>query len=364
MTTGSILIVGGYGVVGSRIAADLATDFPDGVVVAGRNQERADARAAEIGHGVRGRRIDITQPATIDAALENVSIAVNCIDQPERGLLRAAVKRGLAYTDIAPHLTELGRGAAYERIHAAATESGARILLGAGIAPGISNVMVRALADKIGGATSIETALLLSADDVMGPGSFDYMLQELTMSFDTHVDGTDRRMRAFTAPRIVDFPPPVDARRAYLFPFSDQVLYPRTLGARTVETRLAITPARISRLLALLVTTRATHLVATPPVRAVLGRIRRDCAGRPDALYAVRVDVTHNDRTAHATLTGLGQAHATATSTAALVRSLDDGEISQPGAWMPEQVITPARFFTRLAAAGLQVAMSDPVPAR
>ncbi|MGW5723394.1 saccharopine dehydrogenase NADP-binding domain-containing protein [Amycolatopsis sp. NPDC003865] len=361
MTTGSILVVGGYGVVGSRIAADLATDFPDSVVVAGRDRDRADGCAAGIGHGVRGRRIDVTEPSSIDAALEDVSVVVNCVDQPERGLLRAAVERGLGYTDITPHLTDLGRGPAYERIDAAAAASGARILLGAGIAPGISNVMVRALGDRLGGATGIETALLLSADDVMGPGSFDYMLQELAMSFDVHVDGTDRRVRAFTAPRVVDFPPSV---HAYLFPFSDQVLYPRTMGARTVKTRLAIAPSRMSRLLALLVASRAAHLVATPPVRAALGRLRRSHAGRPDAPYAVRVDVTHDGRAAHAKLAGMGQAHATATSTAALVRSLVDGEISQPGARMPEQVITPERFFARLARAGLRVEVSDPAPAR
>src|SRR5262249_23102296 len=113
----SILIVGGYGVVGSRIAADLALGFPDPVVVAGRNLERANATAAAIGCGVRGRSVDVTVASSIAAALADVSVTVNCIDQPRRGLLWAALGRGLAYTDITPHLTSLGRGAAYERVH-------------------------------------------------------------------------------------------------------------------------------------------------------------------------------------------------------------------------------------------------------
>jgi saccharopine dehydrogenase-like NADP-dependent oxidoreductase len=75
--------------------------------------------------------------------------------------LWAAVERGLGYTDITPHLTELGRGAAYDKINAAARASGARLVLGTGIVPGISNVMVRALANALGGADEIETALLL-----------------------------------------------------------------------------------------------------------------------------------------------------------------------------------------------------------
>ncbi len=348
--------------MGSRIAEDLAVDFPGRVVVAGRDLERADATAAAIGRGVRGRRVDVTVAASIVAALDGVAVAVNCIDQPDRGLLWASIERGLAYTDITPHLTDLGREAEYERVAAAAKASGSRVLLGAGLVPGVSSVIVRALADTIGGADSIETALLLTADDVSGPASFDYLLRELAMPFDVHVDGVDRPARAFTSPRVVEFPAPLGSRRAYVFPFSDQVLYPRTMGARTVFTRLSIDPPGVSRLLALLVRTGGTRVVARERVRAALARLRGSRSTRTDAPYALRVDVAYGGRSAHATLTGRGQAHATAAGTAAVVRSLAGGEVAEPGAWMPEQVIAPSRFFERLARAGVRVQISAGEP--
>lgn len=130
-----------------------------------------------------------------DGVVVTASRASVPMTRPERGLLWAAIERGLAYTDITPHLTSLGRGGGYERVDAAARANGARILLGAGLVPGISSVIARTLADDLGGADRIETALLLSADDLSGPGSFDYLLQELTMGFDVHVDGTDRPAR-------------------------------------------------------------------------------------------------------------------------------------------------------------------------
>jgi hypothetical protein len=37
---------------------------------------------------------------------------------------------------------------------------------------------------------------------------------------------------------LVAFSPPVGPQRAYLLPFPDQVLYPRTMGAQTVFARL------------------------------------------------------------------------------------------------------------------------------
>ena len=354
MTERSILIAGGYGVVGQRIAAALAPDYP--VIVAGRHLEQAKATAAAIGHGVRSRLIDVAVEASIAAALEGVATVVSCIDQPRRSLLNAAIERGLRYTDITPHLVELGSGAEYEEIGAAARRSGARVVLGTGIVPGISNVIVRALANTLGGADVIETSLLLSASDLSGPASFDYFVKELTMPFAVHVDGVDRPARAFSDPSVIEFPPPFGPRSAYLFPFSDQVLYPRTMGAQTALTRLAMEPARLGRLLAASVRLGAVRLVAQERVRNVLAKRRSDRASNETtARFALRVDVIHGGRSAHATLVGGPQANAAAAGASATVRSLMEGEVSEPGAWMPEQVINPPGFFSRLAEQGLTV---------
>lgn len=355
MSSQAILIAGGYGVVGRRLAANLAPDYPDCVVIAGRNLERANATAAAIGHGVLGRVIDVTEPSSIAAALEDVAVVVSCIDQPQRGLLHAAIQRGLRYTDITPHLTELGRGAAYEQIDTAARASGSCIVLGAGLVPGISNVMAGAIAGPLGAADTIETALLLSAGDVTGPASFDYFLQELAMPFGVRLDGQDHPAHAFSDPQVVAFPAPVGPRRAYLFPFSDQVLYPRTLHARTALTRLALDPPWLASVLALLVRSGATRVVAQPHVRRALARARRDRASHQDTQFALRVDVTHGARSSQASLAGRVQAAAAAAGAAGLVRALADGEVAEPGAWMPEQVVDPTRFFAHLARQGFDV---------
>jgi saccharopine dehydrogenase (NAD+, L-lysine-forming) len=77
-----ILITGGYGTVGRRVAADLAPDYPDRLVVAGRSVEKAEQLAAELGHGMRGRRIDVGDPDSVEAVLGGVGVVLSCIDQP------------------------------------------------------------------------------------------------------------------------------------------------------------------------------------------------------------------------------------------------------------------------------------------
>jgi saccharopine dehydrogenase-like NADP-dependent oxidoreductase len=355
MTEQSILIAGGYGVVGQRIAAELAPDYR--VIVAGRHLEQAKATAAAIGHGVRSRLIDVTVEASIGAALKDVATVVSCIDQPRRRLLHTAIERGLQYTDVTPHLTELGRGAAYEKIGAAAQASGARVVLGTGLVPGISNVIVRAVANTLGGADVIETSLLLSASDAAGPAALDYFLQELTMPFEVHINGADRPAHAFSDPRVIEFPSPFGPRSAYLFPFSDQVLYPRTMGAQTALTRLAIEPARLAKLLAAAVRVGAARIVAGERVRHAIVRRRPGSVPSGTPQFALRVDVFHDGRPAHATLVGGAQADAAAAGASATVRAMIEGEVSEPGVWMPEQVMSPPGFFSRLATHGLTVAL-------
>ena len=261
----------------------------------------------------------------------------------------------MRYTDITPHLTELGRGSDYEKIDTAARASGARLVLGTGIVPGISNVMVRALADALGGADEIETALLLNAADVSGPASFDYFLQELTMSFDIHIGGEDRPTHAFSVPRLVEFPPPVGVQLAYLFPFSDQVLYPRTMGVSTAVTRLSLEPAWLARVLAMVAQSGASRVFAIERIRHAIAPRRRDRSSDNGARFALRVDVRRGQNSRHATLFGRTQADAAAAGAAGVARMLIEGDVRDPGAWMPEQIVDPGLFLSGLAARGLKV---------
>jgi len=103
-----------------------------------------------------------------------------------------------------------------------------------------------------------------------------------------------------------------------------------------------------------------------PAVTASLGSASRPSSGRTiraapsdkGERFALRVDVRRGDNARHTTLLGQTQADAAAAGAAGVARALIEGEISKPGAWMPEQVIDPASFLSRLAAHGLKVEWS------
>jgi len=235
-----ILITGGYGTVGRRVGADLAPEYPGRLVVAGRSAEKAAQLAAELGHGVRGRRIDVGEPESVEAALGGVGVVMSCIDQAEPHLLlRAAIARGLAYTDIAPHLMTRRPT---ETMKAEAARTGARIVLAAGLAPGITSLLARLGADRVGALESVVSNVLLSVGDSFGPASRAYLMEEIALPYAVRVEGREAPTRPFSSSARVTFPPPLGGRTAYLFPFSDQVFFPETLGARTALSRLALDP--------------------------------------------------------------------------------------------------------------------------
>lgn len=349
-----ILITGGYGTVGRLIAADLAPDYPDRVVVAGRSAQKAARLAAELGHGVRGRRIDVGEPGSIESALDGgVGVVMSCIDQPEPHLLRAAIARGLAYTDIAPHLMTRRPTRAMKD---EAARTGARIVVGAGLAPGISSLLARLGAERVGALEGVEVGVLLSVGDAYGPASRAYLMEEISLPYSVRIDGAESPVRPFSVSARVDFPRPLGKRTAYPFPFSDQVFFPETLGASTAISRLALEPPWLGTLLSALARLRVNAVLgrragAAERAQRLVGWLKRRYEGRD--FYGVVVEVRGSHGRVRASLIGHGQASGTAIGAAALVRALVEGEVDQPGVWLAEQVVPTGPFFERLAARGM-----------
>ncbi len=352
-----ILLVGGYGVVGRRIAAHLAPRFPGRVLIAGRDEQRAEAFCLELGHGARSRRMDVDVASSIGPALDGVGTVMACVAQRELHLLRAAIERGLGYTDIAPRLAfwHSAEGLASE-----ARRCGARIVLGAGLSPGISNLMARQLAKALGPLEQIETAILLSLGDEYGPDSLRHVLDAVAQPFSVVEDGEHHAVMPFSDGKRIEFPPPLGPRTAYLFPWSDVVSYPKTLGARSAFGRFALEPAWAGTLAAL-IARGARRWLTRPSVLegegGVLHRLTRLYAGQNR--FALLVTARGQGRTLRMSLAGRRQANATAAGAAEFVRALAAGEIEQPGVWLPEEVISHERFFDALASMGLHARMEE-----
>jgi saccharopine dehydrogenase-like NADP-dependent oxidoreductase len=345
--TGDLLIVGGYGVVGRRIAAWLAPDFPGHVVIAGRRLDRAQSTCVQLGSGTRARRVDVDSRESVETALDGIEVVVSCVDQREPSLVQACARRGLGYTDITPHLVFRND---IETLDHEARQSGARLLLGAGLAPGIANMMAAWLVRHIGPAEGIHTTVLLSINDEYGPASTEFLLETMTRPFGILDAGNHRTVSPFTEPVQVDFPRPIGRRTAYLFPSSDVVSYPRTLGVTTAIGRYALNPNWVGLVASALVRYRVVPFLRSrlhAREGGALNWLKRLSTGSD--IFGLIVTATAPTLTASLTVMGRHQADATAACAAEFCRALCNGHVQKAGVSFSEEVIDPDDFFEKLS---------------
>jgi saccharopine dehydrogenase-like NADP-dependent oxidoreductase len=352
--SGQILVAGGYGEVGRPLAAQLARAFPQRVVVAGRSLERARQAAQALGHGAGALALDVNDAASVERALTGVATVVACVQQTAPcALLHAAVAHGLAYTDLTASLVWRPALA----LRAAAEARGACVVLGAGLVPGVSSVLARAAADRVGPLASVETALLLAVGDAFGPDSLAYLLRELSEPLVVTESGRERSVACFSEPRAVDFPAPLGRRIAWRAPFADQFFFPRSLGVASASTRLALDPPWLGSLVAALLRAGVGRLLRHAAVRDAVRRsvLRAHGLHRGSDRWALVLDARGKCGAVRYTLAGRRQAEATAHAAALLARMLCDGTIRRPGVWFTEQLVEPERFLAGLRELGLDV---------
>lgn len=353
-----VLIVGGYGHVGRLLAAELAPYFPDQVVVAGRNSDRAWALADEIGHGTCGIELDVTDPEAVNKALKSIALVVCCIDQEEPHLLRLAVEHGLAYIDIS---AELDLWMTAHDLNDEAKRTGARVLIGAGLVPGLAGVMAREAVARTGPGTSVDVGILLSIGDNFGPAALDWMLGTAGREFTITEHGQPRQVQGLKEKRKMRFPEPIGTCTVHRFAIPDQIFYPDTLGVQRAGSWVVLQPGWIGKMFPLLVQSVPGRLFYWSWFRQrmmrLFGWLQRRYAGHDT--YSLVVEAEGPGGAAGVSVVSQNESSGTAISAAMMARALiADGEIL-PGVSLPEQIFGPKEFFTELDKRGISVQHVD-----
>ena len=225
---GRILIIGGYGHVGQRIARRLvAARRP--VMLAGRDGAKARTVAARL--GCEATILDLERPETWTKPLSTASVVICCLDTRSAELARAVLERGVRLIDISATDSVLRR---IEQLDDLARGTGALAVLSVGLAPGLTNLLVQEARAQSPDATRFRIGVLLGLGDSHGTAAIDWTLRGLAPLAPGEIQplrfGDDRR----PLPSIP-------------FDFSDQHSLMRR-GFPEVETRLALASPLIAPL--------------------------------------------------------------------------------------------------------------------
>lgn len=164
----NVLLLGGYGQFGLPTAKQIAHyNLIEEVVIAGRNLEKAQQAAAEVGPKARALRLDANDAEAVGAALGPGDVLVSFMWDRERyleALTRPAIRAGA-------HFCDLGGPSPSPELDAAAREAGVTALIGVGSSPSLTDFthkMAINLLDQVDYAVSgLHWALLLDIwDDI------------------------------------------------------------------------------------------------------------------------------------------------------------------------------------------------------
>ncbi len=202
----AVLLVGA-GAVGRRAARQLAeTDGVERILIADRSAGQA-ADAAEA-MGERAEVVDWTPETPLP---KGVSVVASAVGGPvERAVFERALEAGVPAAGCADDADTIG---SLLDLDDAAREAGVPLVVGCGLAPGLSDVLARHAADAVESVEEIHVARAGSA----GPACRSAILRAGRGSVQEWRDGVWSRHRAGSGRQLVWFPSPVgglDCHRA------------------------------------------------------------------------------------------------------------------------------------------------------
>ncbi len=323
-----ILIIGGYGTVGRVIASQLAPNYGNQLIIAGRNGARAATFAAELGPGVRWRVVDMAKPVDGERTLAGVRWAVMCLDLPQVNFVRQCFQRGVHYVDISAEYPVLS---AILDLDAEARRQGATAVLSVGLVPGLSNLMARHSIRFVEPIEHVDIALIGGLGEKHRVGASMWVLGHLT-------DGAGRTR--------FDFHEPYDQKEVYRFAFSDQYTLPQTLPIKDAATWLGFDSFLMTHLIGLARLPALRYLFQQKPVQALFLTVtQRWQHGTQDFVLTTRA--CGGTGFYQAWLRGKGEAAVTGLVAAEVIRRIILQPPS-PGVFHIEQLFTLEDFLPLL----------------
>ena len=281
-----ILVAGGYGNVGQAICSYLAEKFPGKIIAAGRDYEKADSFSKTTGGAVFPMKLDVTENHENSSLLEEVFLVVMCLDQKDTRFMETCIKRGIHYIDITASYKLLSD---IEAKAGLAEQSGSTAVLSVGIAPGITNLLVKRCKQQFEVLEKVDIYLLLGLGDVHGKAAIEWTVDNINTTYYVVENGRPKEVRSFEDGKETIFSEKLGKRTAYRFDFTDQHVLSRTLDIKTISTRLCFDSVFFTGFFAILKKLGVLNLLKLKSCRRLFVKVFERFQLGSD-IFAVKVD--------------------------------------------------------------------------
>ena len=236
----NFVVLGGVGTIGRVAVRDLFESHPQNrITIADYNAAGARKYAQSFrSRRVRGTFADASQPAQLAKLFRGHSVVINCTQHDfNLHVMRAALAAKIHYVDLGGLFRWTRRQL---KLNNRFKRAGLTAILGAGCAPGITNVMTRAAAEKLGRLESVRIRVGTKdfnppAESFCFPYSPQTIVEEFTLPPWVFERGKFRQVKPRTAWEQVNFPRPVGKQWLVRTRHSEVATIPLTFRARGLK---------------------------------------------------------------------------------------------------------------------------------
>jgi len=285
-----IIVLGGYGAVGSRICTAIARIPYVECVIAGRHPKRARRLAKSMSASTL--RIDVDNRELVEQELADAFLVVNAaapFQDQSLTVARFCAKAGVHYIDLADDRSFVN---GVLRLNTQAKRSGSLLVTGASSMTAIATVLVDSLADYFDKINEIRTFAVSGNKVPFGRASVYSLLSKIGSTLRSKRRGRWREMFCWTEPVKVNFPAPIGRYRTYLYDVPVLDHFSRTHAVQTATFRMGLQFGLFNRGLGLLGWLRRIGRLRQPArYTRLLYAFSRRFRKLGDASYAIQVQV-------------------------------------------------------------------------
>ena len=348
-----ILVVGGYGDVGSCVVEKLLEFSSHQITIAGRDLKRARSACRKFKDYVGAVRVDVNDKGTLTSALESFDLAINCAGPFYKygaNVAIAAIETKTHYIDICDDPEPLSKLFALD---GAARRAGVTAITGMGWNPGISNLAVRLGANLLDDIEDIKIAWVVGSGDSKGLAALKHTLHGITGEIPVIKNGEPARAPAWSGMETVELSAPLGELPVLLFGHPEPITLSKTIKANTIEVRGGISPPWNNGVLRFMRSLGLTNSVERiDSLAGIVHAIQRPFSFGGVAHSGLRVDVTgrKDGQERHLVFNMVDRIRPLAAIPCAVgALMLLEGRITRRGVMAPEMCIEPVEFFDRLS---------------
>lgn len=355
-----VLVIGGSGRIGNRVARDIARHTDAEITVTSRNRQK------QVSSKFNFLSLDLADREKIAKAIASTDLVVHCagpFHHRDGRVLEACIDAGVNYIDVSDHRSF------YERVikhHEKAIASNTTAILNTGIFPGISNSMVKQGIEQFEKPKKIHLSYVVGGSGGAGLTVMRTTFLGLRNKFSALIDGKWQSTLPYTEREVIEFPKPYGKTGVYWFDMPETYTFADSFKVDTVVTKFGSIPDWYNHLTWITAHVFPENWVTSPRGIEFFSKVSYAMTNVTDRFsgigVAMRAEITGEKdgekKRYCATMVHDNTAIAAGAGTGAIAQSILEGKLNKPGIYPVEQALSTSLFMEVMKSRDINIVVS------